>query len=173
MSADLVDNPEIGGNSVYDDGSLSLMGHIFIGGAVTSESKPPTSDDVYIGAPDFLSDDIFFSNEFRKNLYADEFYDAVKTLHKTGTLATDSAAPTSGDEDKTGSNDSSSGPPESSELTHTPSDHPGNQDSDSSDSEDNPEPPDYADPGNFFQCGVYVWIRHDCTHFSGVYKPVD
>ena len=33
---------DIGGNSVYYGVSISLMGHIFIGGDVTSESITPT-----------------------------------------------------------------------------------------------------------------------------------
>ena len=35
MASHLGGNPEIGGDSVYDDGFLSLMGHLFIGGAIT------------------------------------------------------------------------------------------------------------------------------------------
>ena len=56
---------DIGGNSVYDDGPLSLVGQLFIGGTVTSESNPNASDDVYVGAPEFCSDDLFFSDELR------------------------------------------------------------------------------------------------------------
>ena len=53
MAADHGGNPDIGGNSAYDVSSLSLVGPLFISGSVTSESKPPTSDDVDVGAPDF------------------------------------------------------------------------------------------------------------------------
>ena len=49
MAADIGGNPEIGGNSFYGGRSLSLMGHIFIGGSVNYESKPPASDDVDVG----------------------------------------------------------------------------------------------------------------------------
>ena len=53
MEADLGGNPKIGGGSVYDGGTHSLMGHLFIGGAVTSKSKPTTSNDVVVGSPYF------------------------------------------------------------------------------------------------------------------------
>ena len=53
MSADLGVDPEIGGDSVYDSRSLRLMVHILIGGVVTSESKPTTSNDVDVDAPEF------------------------------------------------------------------------------------------------------------------------
>ena len=65
MAGDLGGNHDIGGNSVYDDGPLSLVGQLFIGGTVTSESNPNASDDVYVGAPEFCSDDLFFSDELR------------------------------------------------------------------------------------------------------------
>ena len=71
MAADLGGDPHIGGNSVYYGGSLSLMDHIFIGCVVTYESEPPTSNDVDVGAPDFCSDELLFSNEFSNKLDAD------------------------------------------------------------------------------------------------------
>ena len=52
-AADLGGNPNIGGDSLYDNVSLSLLGHLFIGGAITYESKPPTSNYTDFGAPDF------------------------------------------------------------------------------------------------------------------------
>ena len=104
ISSDLGGDPDIGQNSVYDVGSLRLTSHFFIGGAITSETKPPTSDDVDVGAPDFWYEDIFFGDEFCDKLDDDAFYDAVETLHKTGTLATDATVPTSGDEDESGCN---------------------------------------------------------------------
>ena len=104
-------DPDIGGDPVYDGGSLSLMVDLFIGGSVTYESNTPTPNDVDVGAPDFCSNDPFFIDEFRNNLDADEFYDAVETIHKTGKLATDTTISTPGEK-----------PP--------PSDHPGNQDYD-------------------------------------------
>ena len=52
ISSDLGGDPDIGQNSVYDVGSLRLTSHFFIGGAITSETKPPTSDDVDDGATD-------------------------------------------------------------------------------------------------------------------------
>ena len=87
------------------------MVDLFIGGSITYESNPLTPNDLDVGAPDFCSDDIIFIDEFRNNLDADEFYDAVETFHKTGKLATDTTVPTPGDK-----------PP--------PSDHTGNKDSD-------------------------------------------
>ena len=51
------------------------MGHLFIGDVVTCESKPPTSNYVDVGAPDFWYDGLFFSNEFHNNLDADVFYE--------------------------------------------------------------------------------------------------
>ena len=50
MAADLGGDLYIGCESVYDGVSLSLMGHLFIGSAVNYESKPPTLDDVDVGA---------------------------------------------------------------------------------------------------------------------------
>ena len=101
------------------------------------------------------------------------FYDAVKTLHKTGTLATDAAVPTPGDEYEAGRNESSSGPPESSNRTPPPSDHPGNQDSNSSKYELEPEPPDHAAPVKCHQCGACGLFERYCTHCNVFYKPVD
>ena len=75
IAADLGGDPGIGGDSVYDGVSLSLMGHLFIGGDITSESKTYTSNDVYVGAPEFYSDDLFFRYDFRDKLDADVFYD--------------------------------------------------------------------------------------------------
>ena len=173
MAADLGGDPNIGGNSAYGGSSLSLMGHIFIGGAVNSESEPPTSDDVYVGAPYFCFDDIFFRDDFFNKLYDAAFYDAVETLHKNVTLATDTAVSTSADEAEAGPNEYSSGLPDSRELTHPPSNHQLNQDSKSSDSEDEPEPPDHTAPGNCRQCGAYRWLGRDCTQCNGVYEPVD
>ena len=74
------------------------MVHLFIGGAVTSESNTPTSNDVDFGAPDFWSDELFFRDEVRNKLDADMFYDAVETLHKNATLATDNTVIIPGDE---------------------------------------------------------------------------
>ena len=79
------------------------------------------------------------------------------------TSATKAAVPTPGDEDEGGRN----------KLTLPTSDHPGNQDSYSSVSEDYPEPPDHASPGKFCQCGVYGCLERDCTNWNGVYEPVD
>ena len=118
MAADLGDNPDIGGDSVFDYGYLSLMGQLFICGFVTSESKPSTLDDVDVGAPDFCSGYLFFSNDFQNKLYDDAFYEAVNNVHKTGTLATDAAVSTPGNEDEYIRN----------KLTYPPSNHPGNQD---------------------------------------------
>ena len=101
---------DIEGDSVYDGGSISLMVHLFIVGVSNSESNPPTLDDVDSGTPGLFSDELFFSNEFRKKLEADAFYDAFVTLHKTVTITTDTEVTTHSYE-----------PP--------PSDHPGNQDS--------------------------------------------
>ena len=92
-------DPDIGFNSVYDCGSLGLVVHLFIGDAITSESNPSTQYGVDVGAPYFWSDDLFFGNNYREKLDANSFYDAVQTLHKTGTLANDDAVPTSGGED--------------------------------------------------------------------------
>ena len=100
IAGDLGGDPDIGGKSVYDVGSLSLIIHIFIGGDITSESKPPPSDDVDVGTPDFCSDYHFFSNKFCDNLYADAFFDTVETLQNNLTLVTDTAVPTSGDDDE-------------------------------------------------------------------------
>ena len=136
MTLDLGGDPGILGRSVYDGGSLRLVGHLFIGGAVTSESMPPTSNDIDFGAPDFCSDDLFFGNEFRNKLDSNVFYGAVKTLHKTGTLTTDTAVPIPFDETP-------------------PSDHLVNQYYDSSDSEDEPEPPDHAAPRKCLQYRAY------------------
>ena len=44
------------------------MGHLFIVGAVTSDSKPPISDDVDVVAPDLCTDDLFFSNDLRAKI---------------------------------------------------------------------------------------------------------
>ena len=99
MAAELGGNPVIVGNPDYGGGSLRLMGHIFMCDSVTSESRPPTPDDIDIGTPDFCSGDIFFKYEFREKLDADEFYDTLEFLHKTRTLATDDAVTTSGYED--------------------------------------------------------------------------
>ena len=79
------------------------------------------------------------------------------------TSATKAAVTTPGDEDEGGRN----------KLTLPTSDHPGNQDSYSSVSEDYPEPPDHASPGKFCQCGVYGCLERDCTNWNGVYEPVD
>ena len=144
---------DIGGYSVYDDIPFILIGHLFIGVAVTSKSKSPTPDDLFFGTPDFCSDELFFRDELRKKLEANVFYDAVENIHKTGALKTDTKVTTTGGEP-------------------TPSDHPGNQYSDSSDSEDEPEPPDHASTGKCRQCGAYGWIVRDCTHCNGVYEPV-
>ena len=127
MAADLGGDPGIRGYSVYDGESLSLMVHIFIGGAVTSKFKHPITNDVDVGATDFCSGGLFFGYELHDKLDYDALYDAVEILHKTETIATYTAIPTPGDE-----------PP--------PSNHPVNQYSDSSDSEDDPEPPDHALP---------------------------
>ena len=83
------------------------MGHLFIGNAVNSGSKPPTSDDVDVGAPNLCSYDLFFSNDIFGNLEADTFYNTVETLHKNGTLTNDTKAKKPGDES-------------------SPSNHPGN-----------------------------------------------
>lgn len=123
------------------------MGQLFIGVAITSESNPTTLDDVDDRDPDFCYDDLLFSDYFRDKLDADTFYDAVETLSKNGTLATDATVPTSINEYEDVRNESSSGPPESRDLTTPPSNHPGNQDSDSSNSKDDPEPPDHSAPG--------------------------
>ena len=98
MSADLGGDPDIVGNLVYHGRSLSLVYQFWIGGAVDSESNPPSSFDIDVGNTDICTDDLFFSNKFCDNLYYDVFYDAVKTLHKNGTLATYAAVPTHGDE---------------------------------------------------------------------------
>ena len=130
------------------------MGHLFIGGAVTYEPKPPTLNDLYVGAPDFCYNYLLFGDEFRDKLDAEDFYDAVKTLHKTGTIADDSTVPTPGNE-----------PP--------PYNHPVNQDSDSSESEYYPEPQDHTAPVRCRQCGAHGWLECNCTHCNGVYKPVN
>ena len=145
------------------------MGQLFIGGDITSESNPPTPDDVDVRALDFCSDDIFFSDDFRNKLDADAFYDVVENLHKTGTLATESAVPTSVNEDEAGCNESYSGPPESRDPTTPHSNHPRNQDSNLSDSKDDPEPPNHAASGKFCQCGVYVWIGNHCTSCTSLF----
>ena len=141
MAAYLVCDIDIGGDSFYDGRSLTLMGHLFIGCAVTYKSNPPTSDDVDFWAPYFYSDDLFFSNEFQDKLEADAFYDAVETLHNTGALATDTEGKNSSDESP-------------------PANHPGNQYFDSSDSEDEPEPPYHVAPVNLYQFGLYGWLVH-------------
>ena len=120
------------------------MDQLFIVFAIIYESNPPISDDVDVNAPDFWSDEI----------YADIFYDAVKNLHKTVTFATDDAVPSSGDEDDSGRKNSSSVPLDSSKTTPPLSNHPGNQYSESSESEDDPELPEHATPGKCHQCGV-------------------
>ena len=84
------------------------MGNLFIAGAVTSESEPPTPDYVDVGAPYFYTDDLFFSNIIQDKLEADKFYDTAVNLHETGALLTDSKGITPDDES-------------------TPSDYPGNQ----------------------------------------------
>ena len=88
MSADLEGDLDIGGDSAYDGGSLILMGHIFIGSAITSESKSPTSDDVDVGSPDFCADDLFFRDDLRDKIEADVLYDEVDTIHNTVALTT-------------------------------------------------------------------------------------
>ena len=98
MTADLGGDPSIGFESVYDCVSLSLMDKLFIGGVVTSNPNPPSLNDVDFGVPDFCSDDLFFRNEFRGKLDADSFYDAVDTIHKTGTLTTNTTISTPVDE---------------------------------------------------------------------------
>ena len=154
MPVELVGDPDIGGNSIYDGGYLSLMGHLLIGGSFTSDSNPTTSYDVDVGAPYFCSDRLFFRDEFCDKIEADTFYDAVKNLHKNGTLATDTKVTTPGDE-------------------LPPSDHPGDQDFDAYDYEDAPEPPDHAAPGKCCQCGAYGWVERDFTHCNGLYELVD
>ena len=139
------------------------MGHLFIGGGVTFESKTPTSKDVDVGAPAFCTGDLIFSDDFRDKLDADAIYDSVETLQKNGTLATDAAVSTSGDVDKSGHN----------KLTLPPHNHSGNQNFDSFDSEDEPESPDHHGPEKCHQCGAYIWIERDCTHWNVVYLPVD
>ena len=128
MEADLGGYIFIGGESVYDGVSLSITVHLFIGGDVTSGSKPPIPDDIDVGAPDLCSYDLFFGNDIQDKLDYDAFYDAVETDHNTGALATDTKVTT---------------PSEESSLSN----HPVNQDSESSDSEDEPEPPGHAAPG--------------------------
>ena len=154
MAEDIGGDPDIGGDSVYDGGSLILMGDLFIGGAVTSYSKPPTSYDLGSVTPDFCSDDIFFSNYFCDKLDYDAFYYLVESLHKTGTLATYTAVTNPCGE-----------PP--------PSKHPVNQYSDSYYSEDKPEPPDCDASGKCHQFGAYGWVKRDLSYCNGLYEPVD
>ena len=136
MEAEFGGYPCIVGNSVYYGVSLIIMGHFFIGGAVTSESNPPTSNDVDVGSPDSWYYDIFFSDEFRDKLDAYVFYESVKNLHNNVALTNDTAVPTPVDE-------------------HPPSDHPVNSYSEPYYSEDDPEPPDYDAPGKCLQYGAY------------------
>ena len=85
-----------------------MMGHIFLCGAIPSASKHPISDNVDIDAPELLSDYILFSDELHHKLIdADEFYDVVDTLQKTGILATDATFLTSGYGNKYGRKGSS------------------------------------------------------------------
>ena len=44
---------------------------------------------------------------------------------------------------------------------------------DSSDSEDDPEPPYHSDTGKYCQCGAYRWIKRDCTHCNRVYETLN
>ena len=173
MAADHGGNPDIGGNSAYDVSSLSIVGPLFISGSVTSESKPPTSDDVDVGAPDFWSDDLLFNDDYCDKLDDYAFYDTVKILDKTGTLANDSVITTSCDEDEAGRKKLSSGQSDSRDPMRPPHEHPINQDYDLSNSEDEPKPADHTAHGKCRQCGVYRWIVCDWTHCNGVYKPLD
>ena len=53
MAAYFGGDPVIWGDSGYDGGYLNLMGHLFFGGDLTSDSNPPTYNDINVGAPDF------------------------------------------------------------------------------------------------------------------------